>query len=284
MIAMAIPNYNQGRFLAGALDSVLDQSWVEVNVAVLDGGSTDDSVTVIHRYQDRLAYWRSHPDRGQAAAINEGLARLCRADYMGWLNADDVLMPGSLHRMVAYLENHPQCVAVFGKAYIIDEAGHAVGAYPTKPFHRQRLARTCTICQPASLIRGSAWVTVGGLDESLHICLDYDLWWRLAAVGPIGFLEEFVACSRDHGATKTRTQHDLLYREAFMVLQRHLGYVPWRWCLSECAYAWRMAHGGQRANDLKSQWRCGWCALRRYWRVNRLSGLINAAHGLRGTL
>jgi hypothetical protein len=68
-----------------------------------------------------------------------------------------------------------------------------------------------------------------------------------------------------------------------MVLQRHLGYVPWRWCLSECAYAWRTAHGGRRANDLMSQLHCGWHALRRYWRVNRLSGLINAAHGLRGT-
>jgi len=149
--------------------------------------------------------------------------------------------------------------------------------------NRQRLARTCIICQPASLIRARAWAAVGGLDESLQICLDYDLWWRLAKVGPIGFLGEFVASSRDHDATKTRTQHDQVYREAFMVLQRHLGYIPWSWCLSEAAYAWRIAHGGRRANDLRSQLLCGWGALRRYWRVNRRLELIDPARHSRET-
>jgi GT2 family glycosyltransferase len=247
-VAIAIPSLDQGRFLAEALDSVLAQSGADLEVAVIDGGSRDDSLAVIRRYESRLGYWRSAADRGQAAAINEGLARLRRTDHVGWLNADDVLLPGALERMGAYLDAHPACVAVFGQAHIIDERGRIVGQFPTRPFTRRALARASIICQPASLIRRRAWDAVGGLDESLHMCLDYDLWWRLSKLGPIGFLPEFVASSRDHEATKTRAHQDRLYQEAFAVLRRHLGYVPWRWCLSEAAYAWRTAGSGRPAS------------------------------------
>lgn len=105
---------------------------------------------------------------------------------------------------------------MFGQAHIIDEAGRFVGRFPTRPFSRKALARASVVCRPASLVRKSAWDAVGGLDASLHMCLDYDLWWRLAELGPIGFLPEPLACSRDHdhGATKTRALQDRLYAEA----------------------------------------------------------------------
>src|SRR5207247_1397187 len=120
-----------------------------------------------------------------------------------------------------------------------------------------------------------AWDAVGGLDEGLHMCLDYDLWWRLSRLGPIAFLDELVACSRDHEDTKTRGHQDRLYEEAFAVLRRHLGYVPWRWCLHEAAYRWRVAHGGQRATGL-GQLICGWRAAHRHAQVNGPSGLMTA--------
>lgn len=267
-IAIVIPSLDQARFLAEALASVLGQTGVEVKVAVLDAGSRDGSLAVIRRYEDRLAYWRSDRDRGQAAAVNEGIARLEGADYVGWLNADDLLLPEGLSRMAAYLDQHPECVAVFGRAHIVDERGSVVGEFPTRPFTRGALARTSIICQPASLIRRNAWTSVGGLDERLQMCLDYDLWWRLSKLGMIGFLPELVACSRDHEGTKTRLYQDRLYAEAFVVLRRHLGHVPWRWCVNEAAYAWRRAHGGRRATGLISRVICGWRATNRYVRLN----------------
>jgi GT2 family glycosyltransferase len=276
-VAIVVPSLDQERFLAEALDGVFAQTGVELAVAVLDGGSRDDSLAVIRRYEDRLSYWRSAPDRGQAAAINEGITRLRRTDYVGWLNADDVLLPGALRRMGAYLDAHRECVAVYGEAHVIDEVGRVVGRFPTRPFGRRALARTSIICQPGSLIRRSAWEAVGGLDDSLDMCLDYDLWWRLSKLGPIGFLPELVASSRDHAATKTRGRQDRLYEEAFVVLRRHLGYVPWRWCLSEAAYAWRRGHGGERARGATSFLICGLRAARRYARVNRLSSLVGAS-------
>jgi GT2 family glycosyltransferase len=280
-VAIAIPSLDQGRFLSAALESAFAQTDVDLKVAIMDAGSRDGSLAVIRRYEDRLAYWRSRPDSGQAAAINEGIDRLAEADYVGWLNADDLLVAGGVSKMVAYLDEHRRHVAVFGRAHIIDESGRVIGEFPTQPFEARALARGSIICQPASLIRKSAWQAIGGLDESLHMCLDYDLWWRLSRIGPIGFVRELVACSRDHEATKSRTQKRGLYEEAFRVLQRHLGYVPWRWCVSEAAYAWRAAHGGTRATGVVSLSVCGWRALNRYVRVNGRWGLINALHGRR---
>ncbi len=275
-VAIAVPNLDQGRFLGEALDSLFAQTGIDLEVAVLDGGSRDGSLEVIRRSESRLAFWRSAPDRGQAAAINEGIARF-RAEYVGWLNADDVLLPGALHRMASYLGEHPECVAVFGEADVIDEAGRVVGRFPTRPFTRRALARTSIICQPASLVRKSAWLAVGGLDDSLQMCLDYDLWWRLCRIGPIGFLPEVLASSRDHVATKTRVSRDRLYAEAFAVLRRHLGYVPWRWCLSETAWRWRVTHDGVPATNVVNRLICGWRALRRYVRLNGAMRLAHAA-------
>jgi GT2 family glycosyltransferase len=266
-IGIVVPCLGQGRFLAEALDSVLGQEG-DVLVAVVDGGSTDGSLAVIRGRADRLAYWRSAPDRGQAAAINEGVGRLGRARYVGWLNADDVLRPGALARMAGHLDRHPECVAVYGRAHVVDAGGRVLGEFPTRPFRRARLARRSIICQPASLIRRSAWQQVGGLDDALHMCLDYDLWWKLSAVGPIGYLDEVLAASRDHEATKTRGRQDLLYEEAFRVVRRHWGRVPWRWCLSEAAYRWRASHGGRRASGPAAQFLCGTQAVVRYLAVN----------------
>jgi GT2 family glycosyltransferase len=274
-VGLAVPSLDQGRFLGPALDSVLGQTEVDLRVAVLDGGSRDESLAVIRRYESRLAYWRAGPDRGQAAAINEGIERLRDADYVGWLNADDLLLPRALFALAAYLDAHPGCVAVFGQAHIIDADGRIIGQFPTRSFTRRALARTSIICQPASLIARRAWEAVGGLDESLHMCLDYDLWWRLSKLGPVGYIRQFLACSRDHAATKTRAHQDRLYAEAFVVLRRHLGYVPWRWCLSETACAWREAHGGERAAGFVDQLTCAGRAARRHAQVNGLPGLIN---------
>ncbi len=266
-VAIAVPSLNQGRFLGAALDSVLAQTGVPVDVAVLDGGSRDESLEVIRRYETHLRASRSGPDRGQAAAINEGLATLAGTRYVGWLNADDVLLPAGLARLAGFLDAHTDHVAVYGQAHLIDAAGRVIGEFPTRPFSRRALARTSIICQPASLITRRGWDAVGGLDESLHMCLDYDLWWRLSTFGPIGHLPEVVACSRDHDATKTRARQDRHYAEAFDVLRRHLGYVPWSWCVNESAYAWRASHGGRRAGDPLSQLACIGRAAIRYARI-----------------
>jgi GT2 family glycosyltransferase len=237
-IAIAVPSLNQGRFLHAALSSLLSQAGVIARVAVVDGGSTDETADVLAGFRDRLAWSRMAPDEGQTAAINEGIERLVglfpHVAYVGWLNADDVIMPGGLNLLAGTLDENPAWVAVAGRANLISDSGDVVSEIPTSRFDAAVFDHMCTISQPGTLVRRAAWQAVAGLDTNLHMCFDYDLWWRLAGLGTIGYVDRaVVAASRDHEATKTRTRRAEYFHEGIQVVRRHRGRVPWHWCISE---------------------------------------------------
>jgi len=238
---IAIPSYNQGRFLEQTLTSLFEQE-LPIEVIVADAGSTDNSLQVIERFADRLAGWRSHPDDGQAAAINESIAQ-GHAPYVGWLNSDDRLMPGAIARLVAALEQHPDAPAAYGKVWNYVEATGAQKPVWVEPFDERRLSLRCIVSQPGTLIRRSAWEATGGLDQTLHMALDYDLWWRLyKSFGPLIFIDDFVAMNRDHADTKTNTRRALHYREAMRIVRKYHGHVPLKWWLLQpYAVWWRAA-------------------------------------------
>jgi GT2 family glycosyltransferase len=230
VVTIAVPSFNQGQFLEQALTSIFEQK-LPVEVFVADGGSTDNSLEVIHRFANRLAGYRSHADRGQAAAVNESIA-LGQAPYVGWLNSDDYLVPAGLHHLVEALETQQSAPAAYGKVLNYVETTRSQKPIWVEPFSEHRLAVRCIISQPGVLIRRSAWTAVGGLDENLHMALDYDLWWRLYKThGPLAFVDEFVAANRDHAETKTNTRRSLHYREATHIVKKYHGSVPLKWWL-----------------------------------------------------
>ncbi len=237
LVTIAVPSFNQGQFLNDALTSIFEQQ-LPVEVFVLDGGSTDNSLDVIHQWEHRLAGWRSHADKGQAAAINEGIS-LGKAPYVCWLNSDDLFLSLGLKRLLSELENKQAASAVYGRSWnLIQKSGKR---YPVwvEPFDEHRLALRCIISQPATLIRRSAWEAVSGLDESLHMAMDYDLWWRLfRQVGPLHFLDSFVAVNREHDATKTKTQRRKHYQEAMAVVRKYHGSLPLKWWLAQPYSVW----------------------------------------------
>jgi len=271
-IAIAVPSLNQGRFLHAALSSLLSQTGVTTRVAVIDGGSTDGTTGVLSGFRDRLAWCRMAPDDGQTAAINEGIERLVdlfpAVAYVGWLNADDVIMPGGLKVLADAMDANPAWVAVAGRAHLITGSGDVTAEIPTARFDAAVFGRACTIAQPGTLVRRTAWQAVGGLDTRLHMCFDYDLWWRIAALGPIGYVDAaVVAASRDHEDTKTRTRRAEYFQEGMQVVRRHTGRVPWHWCISEALEreaGWRL--GARRG--LGSRVRAGGRALASYLRWN----------------
>lgn len=235
LVTIAVPSYNQGQFLDEALASIFNQN-VPVEVFVLDGGSTDNSVAVINKWAHRLAGWRSHPDHGQAAAINEGVA-LGKAPLVCWLNSDDFFLPDGLDRLVNALADHPQAPMAYGRTW--DQQDGADGQPGARkrslvfPFNEWLMAQLCIVSQPGTLIRRTCWDAVGGLDGSLHMALDYDLWWRLyRQFGKPWLLDGYVAVNRVHGATKTNTQRRLHYEEAMTVVKTHYGRVPLKWFLA----------------------------------------------------
>jgi glycosyltransferase involved in cell wall biosynthesis len=237
---IAVPSYNQGRFLEGALNSILEQE-LPVEIFVADAGSTDQSIDIIKKFERRLSGWRSHADRGQAAAINEGIAKGTAA-YVGWLNSDDMLLNGGLKRLVDTLERNTSAPAAYGKVWNHVEATGVKQPVWVEPFSERRLSLRCIVSQPGTLIRRSAWESVGGLDESLRMAIDYDLWWRLyKKFSPLEFIDEFVALNRDHADTKTNTQRQLHYREAMGIVRKYHGRVPMKWWLAQPYAVWLKA-------------------------------------------
>ena len=115
LITVVVPSLNQAEFLEQALVSIFKQP-VATEVFVMDGGSTDDSIRIIKKWEHQLAGWRSYPDQGQAAAINEGI-RLGNGEFVCWLNSDDYFLPGALETMVAALQAHPSAPAGYGRAW-----------------------------------------------------------------------------------------------------------------------------------------------------------------------
>lgn len=240
LITIAVPSYNQGRFLDKALSSIFDQK-LPIEVFVVDGGSTDNSIEVIQKWESQLAGWRSHRDKGQSAAINEGIAK-GRAPYVCWINSDDWLLPDSLSSLVNLLEQHPQAPAAYGKAWNFIEKNNSMHPVWVEPFNPRRLALRCIIAQPATLIRRSAWEKLGGLDENLHMTMDYDLWWRLfKTFGPLVFLDEFAAVNREHALTKTKTNRRRHYQEAIKTIRKHNSHVPLKWWLAQPYKVWFMS-------------------------------------------
>lgn len=237
LVTIAVPSFNQGRFLEKALSSIIEQD-LPVEIFLMDAASSDHSLEIIHQWENYLTGWRSHPDKGQSAAINEGIAQ-GKAPYVCWLNSDDWLLPGCFAKLIQALEAKPSCPAVYGRAWNMRETDQRKRPIWVEPFDEHRLALRSLICQPATLIRRAAWEMVGGLNEKLHMAMDYDLWWRLyLACGPLHLLDDFVAVNREHQQTKTNTKRGQHYQEAMQIVRQHYGRVPLKWYLYQPYAVW----------------------------------------------
>jgi len=236
-VTVAVPSFNQGAFLEQALKSIFDQL-VDVEVFVADAGSADGTLEVIRKWESRLTGWRSYPDKGQSAAVNESIAK-GTAPYVCWINSDDWLLPGALARLMEPLERELKAAMSYGRAWHFQEASHRTRPVFTRPFSESWMAQLNIIAQPATLIRRTAWDIVGGLDETLSMAMDYDLWWKLfRRFGPPAYVPEYVAVNREHGRTKTATKRVQHYREAISVVRRHHGSVPLKWYIAQPYAVW----------------------------------------------
>jgi glycosyltransferase involved in cell wall biosynthesis len=227
LVSIVTPSYNQGRYIEETIQSVLSQDYPNLEYIVVDGGSSDNTVEILKKYEGRLA-WISEKDQGQADAINKGF-RMAKGEIKAWLNSDDTYLPGAVHTSVRYLEAHPEVGMLYGEGYHIDEDGELIERYYTEPFDYQRLSEVCFICQPTVFLRAEVINTVGPLDIALNYCMDYEYWMRIAKRFRIGYLGSYVANSRLHLDTKTLSKRVEVHQETLQVVKRHYGQVPMRW-------------------------------------------------------
>jgi Glycosyl transferase family 2 len=223
LVSIITPSYNQGQFLEATLRSVLEQDYPHLEYIVIDGGSTDDSPEILSRYASRLAYWESQPDRGQAHAINKGLQR-AQGDILGWLNSDDVLLPGVVSRTVRVFNDNPWVDVVYGRLERIDASGKLLPT-PQLPkdrvnFDLSQLLGECVVNQPGSFWSRGIMERAGLLNENLHYSLDYEYWTRLAlADAQFVHLPETVARFRLSSGSKTVGQTTIMAQEQLRVLE-----------------------------------------------------------------
>jgi len=224
-VSIVTPSFNQAPFLEQTLRSVLEQDYPNLEYIVIDGGSTDGSLEIIHKYADRLAYWQSQPDQGQTDAINQGFAR-ASGEILAWLNSDDLLLPGAVSAAVRALHEHPEAAMVYGDALLINAEGKTIGKFPAAQTDYRKLRRGYVhIPQQASFFRADLWRQVGPLDVSFYFAMDYDLWVRLAALAPLVYVPELWAAFRLHGAGKSIAADDRCWPEMLRVHYRDGGKV-----------------------------------------------------------
>lgn len=227
-ISVVIPSYNQGRFLERTVQSLLCQDYPALEILVVDGGSTDESSKILERYSANLHYWCSEPDRGQAHALNKGFDR-SSGETMGWLNSDDRLALGALHRISQFLTHHPEVDVVYGHRILIDENDLEVGRWTLPPHDSRVLTWADYVPQETLFWRRPLWEKVGGkLDEDFQFAMDWDLLLRFRDAGAnIVRLPYFLGLFRVHSAQKTCANIESTgFHEMQRLRTRSIGYTP----------------------------------------------------------
>jgi glycosyltransferase involved in cell wall biosynthesis len=218
-LTVVTPSYNQANYLEKTIRSVLDQEYDNIEYIIVDGGSTDGSVDIIRRYADRLAYWVSEPDDGQAGAINKGLRR-ATGDWVAWQNSDDVYLPGAFRSLASAAARHPSAGVIAGDMILIDSGGkHLRDIRYVKPTHRSLLAEGMVIANQASFWKRELQNKVGLIDEHYHYSFDYEWFLRLTAAAPSHHVPEVWGGFRLHGAAKTGSQSARFTEENAAILR-----------------------------------------------------------------
>lgn len=221
-ISIIVPNYNGGATIETTLRSLIEQEYPRLEIVVVDGGSTDDSVKIIRRYEQHIAWWVSEQDRGQSNAINKGFAR-ATGEIVNWLCSDDVLLPGALHTVGrAFAENPIADVVV----------GCCAFTYPDPRKNRVEVPSAMSVellpCmnqipQQACFYRRSLLQRRPPLDESLHYVMDFDLWNYFAASGARWhFVPDVLAEMRYSETNKTAVGGIKITREFEAVYKRYV--------------------------------------------------------------
>ncbi len=187
LISIITPSYNQGQFIEATIQSVLNQTYPNIEYIVVDGGSTDQTMDLVRKYQDKIATVIHEKDRGQSDAINKGF-RLAKGELVGWINSDDILATNCVEEIVKLYLQHQADGVIFStpSVDIIDGKGKKIDVFENRIMDKDGLVNThYSVIQPGSFYAKKALESINYIDESLRFCMDMDLFIRLLQLGKI---------------------------------------------------------------------------------------------------
>jgi hypothetical protein len=248
--SIIMPSFRHARFIERSLNSVLNQEYEGTELIVMDGGSNDGTREILERYSEHIAVWRSEPDQGQSDALNKGFARATGEIY-GWLNSDDLYLPGAFHHAASVFAAYPRIDVVYGDWLIADLTDQIVDHFPALAPSRGRLVTEGFFCNAQSMFwRRSLHERLGEFDRELHYTMDYDLMLQMISVaGPAAFFrtDRPLGCFRVYPGQKTGSRNSPVPQEHRRIAQQR-------------GTSWKYRMGGQ--------------AMRTFYRLTRCAQLL----------
>jgi glycosyltransferase involved in cell wall biosynthesis len=210
--------------LESTIKSILEQNYPNIELMIIDGGSTDNSVEVIKKYQKYLSFWVSEKDRGQTHAINKGFKR-ATGEFVNWLNSDDMLPPGALNALSNGINKNPGADVFFGDYLAVDAKGQLLYARKSAPFMKKTLFWGRQLSsQPAVFFRRSLLENFGYLNENQQFCMDTEFWIRIAQKGAsFKQIKHPLGITRAHGDAKTTRLQNVLHDEHKQIVRHYKG-------------------------------------------------------------
>lgn len=202
LISIVVPSFNQGEFIEQTINSVLGQCYANLEIIIIDGGSTDQTLDIIKKYASSIKYYVSEPDNGQAQAINKGF-RVATGDILGWLNSDDMYLPCTFLKIADVIGKSKAPKLIYGGCINFLEGKEDTCGYLPPKFEAEKLTYLDYIVQPSSFWSRSLWEIVGEINESYHYVLDWDWFIRAAKVCELTPIRDYFSMYRRHDRHKT---------------------------------------------------------------------------------
>lgn len=210
-ITIITPSFNQGDYIEETILSIINQEYPNLEYIIIDGGSTDNTVEIIKKYEKQITYWVSEKDSGQSNAINKGL-KFATGDIVNWINSDDLLLPGSLTTIAQKFNENPDAIMIHGRIAYFGSSNYYSQNLPEKNLKTRYAAHIC-MPQPACFFKMQLIKEQGLLDESLHFSMDTDLYMRAALNYEIIQINDVLAKFRLHATSKSVSSFNKTFLE-----------------------------------------------------------------------